>query len=239
MVAVCAPARPISLPKRPARIRTTRGANAIVSRIESERLIGSTLHAVDFGDIDRAAIAEQQDQDRQADSGFRRGHGKDEEHEDLAADIAEEAREGHEVGVHRQEHQLDRHQQHDHVLAVDEESGDRDTEEDRAEDDVMGKRDHLAFSCVGSTTGAGAGLTEAIFSLATLITRTRSVACTSTCCAADWWRTPVRWRRVRATAATIPTVSISAAIANGSRNSVYRASPSHATFELPAGLGPS
>jgi len=50
-------------------------------------------------DIDRAHIAEQHDQDRQPDRRF--GDGEDEEHENLAVDIAEVMRERDEVHIDR------------------------------------------------------------------------------------------------------------------------------------------
>src|SRR3546814_9716262 len=93
MVTVWEPARPRNLARKPASTQPTSGASAIVSRMVVERPMCSALHAVDVGDIDRAAAAEQQHQDRQADGGFRRGHGKNEKHEYLPRDIAEETRE--------------------------------------------------------------------------------------------------------------------------------------------------
>ncbi len=59
-------------------------------------------------------------------------HGQHEQREDLADQIAEERREGHEVDVDRQQHQFDRHQDDDDVLAVEEDAEDADREQDRA-----------------------------------------------------------------------------------------------------------
>src|SRR5690348_9455686 len=173
MVTVCEPARPRNLPRKPASTQPTSGASAIVSRMDVERPMCSALHAVDVGDVDRAARTEQQHQDRQADGSFRRGHGENEEHENLPRDVAEETRERHEVHVHGEQHQLDRHQQHDHVLAVDEQAGDGDAEQHRAKHDVVCERDHGCDSC--GTVGSS-GRTAAIFTM-----RTRSRGLTLTC----------------------------------------------------------
>src|SRR5699024_7746943 len=105
MVAVCAPARPIQRPARPASSEPANGASTMASSTDLESVnsmpgIGSTLHRVDFGDVDRAPVAEKRDQDRQADGGLGGGDGQDEEHEHLAGGIAELARERYEVDVH-------------------------------------------------------------------------------------------------------------------------------------------
>jgi hypothetical protein len=60
------------------------------------------------------------------------GHGQDEEHEHLAGRVTEEAREGDEIGIDREQQQLDAHQQHDHVLAVDDDAGRRSRQNSRA-----------------------------------------------------------------------------------------------------------
>src|SRR5690606_10153541 len=134
MVTAWAPTRPTWRPNRPATIAPNSGASTIAISIALEITISmpgipSALQRVDFGDVDRPPVAEQRDQDRQADRGLGRGHGKDEEHEDLTGRVAEFAREGDEVDVHREQHQLDAHQQDDHVLPVEEDAGDADAEQ--------------------------------------------------------------------------------------------------------------
>jgi hypothetical protein len=99
--------------------------------------------------------------------------------------IAEIARERDEVRVDREQHQLNRHQQHDDVLAVDEDAGDRDAEQDRAEREEMRKRDHRVGAPVSTA-----------FSDAILTTRTRSRAVTATWRAGSCVLTPTRWRSV-------------------------------------------
>src|SRR5690606_25242632 len=106
MVAVCAPARPIHRPAKPASIAPASGASTIASNTDLESVnsmpgIGSTLQHVDFGDVDRAPVAEKRDQDRQADGGLCSGDGQDEEHEHLAGGVTELPRERDEVDVHR------------------------------------------------------------------------------------------------------------------------------------------
>src|SRR3546814_1954710 len=109
MVTTCAPARPILRPNRPAMISPSSGASTMASSRDFEitmllssmstPCIGSALHRIDFGDVDRAPVTEQRDEDRQADRDFGRGHGQDEEHEHLAGRIAELSRERHEIDV--------------------------------------------------------------------------------------------------------------------------------------------
>src|ERR1043166_10240644 len=87
---------PIARPKNPAMKaasngrKTTRTANA------------SALHQVDVLDLDRAAVAEIDDQDRQADRRLGGRHGQHEHREDLADEIVEEHREGDEVRDNKQ-----------------------------------------------------------------------------------------------------------------------------------------
>src|SRR5574337_1910568 len=190
---------------------------------------------IDFVHVDRATGAEHQDDDGQPDCRFGRRHRQDEEHEYLSPGIAEETRERDEIGVDREQHQLDAHQQHDHVLAVDEDPRDRDAEQHRREHDVPGQRNgHHA--CESSPTVADPG---AVVDAAILTMRTRPAARTADCAAGFWRLENVRTRRASTTAATRPTVRISAAISNGSRKCVNRAVPSHSMLDMPAGFGPA
>ena len=72
------------------------------------------------------------DEDGKADRRLGRGDGEHEEREDLADEIAEEGREGDEVDVDREQDQLDRHQDDDDVLAVEEDAEDAEREQDGA-----------------------------------------------------------------------------------------------------------
>jgi hypothetical protein len=83
--------------------------------------------------VDAGLVAEQQHQDGQADGRLGGSHRQDEEHEHLAVHVAQVVRKRHEVHVDRQQHQLDGHQQHDQVLAVQEDADHRQREQDRTE----------------------------------------------------------------------------------------------------------
>jgi D-arabinose 5-phosphate isomerase GutQ len=161
----------------------------------------SSLQRVQVFDVDRAQVAEQHHQDRQADRRLRGGDRQDEEDEHLARDVAQEMREGDEIHVHREQHQLDRHQQDDHVLAVEEDADHGDREQQRAEHQEMGERQRHQSS----------------FALAMDTSRTRSSRRARTCSAGSWARESLRWRSVSAMAATIATSSTTAAISNASR----------------------
>ncbi len=58
--------------------------------------------------------------------------------ENLPGEIAEERRERDQIDVHRQQHQLDRHQNDDDILAVQENAEDAEREQDRADAQIMG-----------------------------------------------------------------------------------------------------
>ena len=75
-------------------------------------------NVIEIIDVDRAHITEQHDQNGQTNRRFGSGDGEDEEHKNLPMDVAEVMREGDEVHVDRQQHQLDCHQQNDHVFAI-------------------------------------------------------------------------------------------------------------------------
>src|SRR5436309_6198190 len=84
---------PIARPKNPAMKaanngrKTTRTANA------------SALHHVDVLDLDRAAVTEVDDQDREADRRLGGGHGQYEHQQETAYEIVEDDREGNEIDV--------------------------------------------------------------------------------------------------------------------------------------------
>src|SRR5581483_2397850 len=71
-VTICAPRSPIALPKKPAIAAASSGRNTMIAAT------ASALHHVDVFDLDRAAVAEIDDQDRQSD---RRLGGRDGQHE--------------------------------------------------------------------------------------------------------------------------------------------------------------
>ena len=63
--------------------------------------------SVDVFDLDGAAVAEIDHQDGEADRRLGGGHGQHQHGEDLADHVAQEDREGDEVDVDREQHQLD------------------------------------------------------------------------------------------------------------------------------------
>src|SRR5215203_994360 len=103
----------------------------------------SAFQAVEVFDINGLQIAKEHNQDRQSDGGLGGGHRENEEHENLARGIAEIMRKSDEIHVHRQQHELDRHQQDQHVLAVQEYPDHADREKDRAQYQVMLQRNHF------------------------------------------------------------------------------------------------
>src|SRR5690606_38009153 len=187
MVTQWAPARPTLRPNRPATMAPNSGARAITSRVFIW-IIASALQRIEFGDVDGPPAAEQGHQDGQADRRLGGGHGQDEEHEYLAGGDAQEARERHEVDVNRTQNQLHAHQQHDDVLAVDEDAGNGDAEQHRGQREVMSERDH----CLPSWPPSAGILTR----------RMRSSRRTAACRAGSWCLVPGRRRRGSITATT-------------------------------------
>src|SRR6267143_3066451 len=147
IVTLCAPWRVMKRPPRPATRAPISGAKAAMrARSFIPALELSSFQLVEVFDVDGVQVAEQDNENRQPDGRLGGGHGEDEEHEHLPGDVAEEVREGDEVQVDRQQHQLDRHQQHDQVAAVEEDADHADREEDRAQHEVV--RDLERHSCL-------------------------------------------------------------------------------------------
>src|SRR5690606_2970080 len=173
----------------------------------------SPLQRVEFGDVDGAVVAEQGDQDRQADRGLRGGHGQDEEDEDLPGLVAEVARERDEIDIDREQHQLDRHQQDDHVLPVEEDACDADAEQRGAEREIVAEPEALSeefhYLASPSPAAVSAGGTSSTGRSAGMLTmRRRSTARVRAWSPGFWCLVPGRRRRVRVTAATTATVRI-------------------------------
>src|SRR3989304_932717 len=97
----------------------------------------SSLEGVEVVHVDGVEIAEQHHQDGEPYGRLGRGNGQDEEDEHLAADVLEVEREREEVEVDREQHELDGHQQDDHVLAVEKYPDHADGEQDRSKHQVM------------------------------------------------------------------------------------------------------
>jgi hypothetical protein len=87
------------------------------------------LERVEIFDVDAAAFAEQHHQDRKSYRRLGRGNGQNEEDEYLAADVAALTGKCHEIKIHREQHELNAHQQHDDILAIQEYPRHRDGEQ--------------------------------------------------------------------------------------------------------------
>src|SRR5688500_3502034 len=103
--------------------------------------------------VQRLAVPEEGDDERQADRRFSRGHGHHEERDDLAVDVAAISSEGDERQVHRIEHDFDREQDRDQVAAQ-EDAGRADREQDRRDDQVVTERDHESVPSRRASTTA-------------------------------------------------------------------------------------
>src|SRR3954453_20197350 len=103
-VTTCDARWPISRPNRPGITAPTSGAN---TRIVYS-IAGSAPHQVDVVDVDTAAVAEVDDDNRQSDRRLGRRHRQDEHREHLPDQVVQMSREGDEVDVDRKEDQLER-----------------------------------------------------------------------------------------------------------------------------------
>src|SRR5580692_2174616 len=105
------------------------------------------LHQIYVFDRDRAAVAEIGDQDGEPDCRLRRRHREHDQRIDLTDDVAEEGRERHQVDVDGEQDELDRHQDDDDVLAVEEDAQDPEREQDRGDRQVMAEPDDHCSPC--------------------------------------------------------------------------------------------
>src|SRR5216684_1881284 len=132
---------------RPARMAPSSGRKTIAWTI-----CRSALHQIDVLNRDRAAVAEVDHQDRQADRSFRGGDRQHQQRKHLADDVAQEGRERHQVGVDREQDQLDRHQDDDDVLAVQENPENPKREQDRADREIVSEPDgHFTHSAASES----------------------------------------------------------------------------------------
>src|SRR5438552_2064984 len=181
-------------PSSPATTAPSSGRNTMATSMP----LPLALHHIDVFDGDRPAVAEIDHQDGEADRRFRGGDGQHEHGEHLAHQVVQEGRERHQVDVDRQQHQLDRHQDDDDVLAVEEDAEDAEREQDGGNRQVMGEAD----------LDHQTPLREGIFFISMLSAPRRA-----SWLGIDWRRTPTRSRKVStmapimATSRTIPAVS--------------------------------
>src|SRR5580700_11087884 len=99
------------------------------------------FHQIDVFNRDRTAVAEIGDEDGEPDRGFRRRERENDQRIDLADDVAEESRERHQIDVDGEQNELDRHQDDDDVLAVEEDAQDPEREQDRGNRQIMPEPD--------------------------------------------------------------------------------------------------
>src|SRR6266481_6137089 len=134
-VTSCAPRSPIIRPKKPAIKAPMSGRKTTATAKEL------ALHHIDVLDRDCAAIAEIDDKDGQTDRRLR-GRNRQHEHgEGLADEVVEKDRECDEVDADSQQHQLDRHQHDNNVLAIKENAKDAKREQNRRHSQIMHKSD--------------------------------------------------------------------------------------------------
>src|SRR5262245_24839276 len=91
--------------------------------------------------IQRLAVTEQRDHQREAHRRFSRGHGHDEERDDLPVEVAGVAAESDERQVHGVQHDLDRQEDRDQVFSQ-EHTSRADRKQRGRENQVMAQRDH-------------------------------------------------------------------------------------------------
>src|SRR6516165_754159 len=131
----------------PARMAPSSGAKTAIS------VSISTLHQRHVLDLDRAAIAEINDQNGEADGGFSRCHGEHEHGEDLPDHVVQRAGKRHEIEVGCQQDQLDRHQDDDDVLPIHEDPEDADHQQQTRHNQIMRQRNqHHKTSFSGIAT---------------------------------------------------------------------------------------
>src|SRR5208282_5909474 len=104
----------------------------------------SPSHQSQVVGVDGFTIAENRDDDAQANRRFGRRDSHYEEHDHLAVHRTEPAAERDEGEVYRVEHQLDRHEHHENV-AADDDAGHADRKDDRAERHHVAERNHDAI----------------------------------------------------------------------------------------------
>src|SRR6476659_3423784 len=158
----------------------------------------SALHQVDVLDRDRAAIAVVGDQNCKANGGFGGRHGQHQQREHLAHQVAEKGREGDQIDVDREQDQLDRHQNDDDVLPVEEDPENADREQDGGHREVMAEADgHIVPLRVPYRPWPGRTLTISI-----------AVALVRATCSEMFWRLTLGlWRSVNTMAPIIATSS--------------------------------
>src|SRR3984885_10715667 len=169
------------------------------------RIMRLALHQIDVFNRDRTAVAVVPDQHRQTDRSFRGGYRQHQEREHLADDVAEKRGERHQVDVDREQNQLDRHQDDDDVLAVEEDAEDPERKQDRTDREIVPKTDR---HCTHSAASASCKPCPA----ATLRTLMASSGVRAFCTLMSCRLTLTLWRSVRTMAPIIAPSSTMPAI---------------------------
>src|SRR5450756_281790 len=143
----------------------------------------SALHQIDVFDRDRAAVAVVDHEDGKPNRRFRGRDGEHQKRKDLADDVAEMGGEGDQVDVDREQDQLDRHQDDDHVLAVEEDAENPEREQDGGDREIMAKTD-------------GHVLLPRPWPVRTLRTSIAIAGVRATCVGISWRFTRSLWRSV-------------------------------------------
>jgi hypothetical protein len=84
---------------------------------------GLTFHGIQIINIDGSFVSEQNNQDSETNSGFCGCNCQDKKYNYLASNIMQKMRKGDEVHVDCQQHQLNAHQQHNHVFTINKNPG--------------------------------------------------------------------------------------------------------------------
>src|SRR3990167_4912949 len=108
-------------------------------------ITGLSLHPVGIVDGNRAAPAEINNKNGEADGGLPRGYRQHEHREHLSDQVVQRGAERDEVDVHRQQNEFDRHQDDNDILAVDEDAEDAKREEHRRNGEIMADRNHSSI----------------------------------------------------------------------------------------------
>src|SRR4029078_9441974 len=166
----------------------------------------SALHHVDVFDRDRSAISIVDDDDRKPDCRLGCRNRQNEEREYLPDEVVVEMRKRDEVDIDGQQNQLDRHQNDDDVLAIDENTEDAEREEARGHRQIVPESDGHSAASVRFDRLAATGLTEP--PLGTLITSSVVFGGGATCSATACRLTFSRCLRVSTIAPIIATSRI-------------------------------
>src|SRR5438445_11204759 len=124
-----------------------------------------TLKRVEFVDVDAGLVTEQQHQYGQTDGGFGSSDGQDEKHKNLARHVVQVVGKRHEIHVDRQQHQLNRHEQHDQVLAVQKNTNDRQRKQHAAQRKKMSQAQYHDCFSSAAAMAAGAATTDCILTM--------------------------------------------------------------------------